>query len=40
MKRLARRQYSEAVQEAIERAGDAGEARRIIEERLGTGLRA
>jgi phosphotransferase system enzyme I (PtsI) len=40
LRRLTRMQCSQAVEEAIERAEDGPEARRIIEERLGTGLRA
>jgi phosphotransferase system enzyme I (PtsI) len=40
LRRLTRQECSEAVREAIERAHDAGEARRIIEERLDTALQA
>ncbi|MGH2662351.1 MAG: phosphoenolpyruvate--protein phosphotransferase [Actinomycetota bacterium] len=40
LRRLTRLQCIEAVEEAIEKARDAGEARRILEERLGTAAEA
>ncbi len=40
LRRLTRQECTDAVREAIERATDAGEARRVIEGRLGTALQA